>query len=94
MNTPVPAHVSHLLGRAVQVDSDSMPPQIADWLFEHLRFKDEDERRRQELYDKAMEGAITPEENAELDDFVETAYALDLLKARAAVARTGMATAA
>jgi hypothetical protein len=71
MNTPVPAHVSHLLGRAVQVDSDSMPPQIADWLFEHLRFKD-----------------------AELDDFVETAYALDLLKARAAVARTGMATAA
>ena len=94
MNTPVAAHVSQLLGRAIQVDSDSMPAQTAEWLYEHLRFKDEDERRRQELYDKAMEGTITPEENAELDDYVETAYALDLLKAKAAVARTGMATAA
>lgn len=84
MNASMPAHVSFLLGRAMQVDAEAMPQETAHWLFEHFRLNSEDENRRQSLYDKAMNGTITAEENAELDDFVEAAYALDLLKAKAA----------
>ena len=94
MIASVPAHVSLLLGKAMKLDAESMPPGTAQWLFENLRFDGEEENRRQALQDKALEGTITAEENAELDDFVETAYMLDLLKAKAAASRQPAAASA
>ncbi|MBX7209473.1 MAG: hypothetical protein K1X78_14245 [Verrucomicrobiaceae bacterium] len=87
MNVSAPAHMSLLLSRAAQLGQKTMPQPIAAWLFEELRFSEADEKRRNELYEKAMSGTLSPAENAELDDFVEVADTLDLLKARAAADR-------
>jgi len=62
-----------------------IPADAACYLLS-IDFGEADHARMQELMDKSNEGALSPDENAELDGYVNVANVLSVMHSRARVA--------
>ncbi len=86
--TPTDAAV---FGRLVKPDRGDLSPAAAREILS-LRFDEEDARRMNQLAEKAREGTLTPEEEAEIESYRRAGYLLGVLwsKARLSLKRAGV----
>jgi hypothetical protein len=68
--------------RLVQPERNNLPAGAARAIL-GLTFRDIDRSRIHELIVKNQEDALTPEEQTELDNFLQVSYLLDLLHSKA-----------
>lgn len=80
---------SAIWSRVVNPERGNLAPEAARALLK-LDFAPEDHRRANELSEKAQRGALTPEERAELEEFIRVGNELAVLqsKARLSLKRT------
>jgi hypothetical protein len=71
--------------RLIQAPKEPISPEAARY-FLSIDFSDSDRSRMQELMEKSNEGALTSEEDAELDSYVNIANVLSVMHSRARVA--------
>ena len=71
-----------LLEQLAALDSRTMSPETADTIL-HLHFDPADQERVRVLSAKAREGALTPSEQADLDESIRVADLLAILQSRA-----------
>ena len=71
-----------ILGRVLRPERGDLPHETARWLLD-VDFDPADRKRIAELYEKAREGALSAEEDAELEDYGDVGRLLELLKAKA-----------
>src|SRR5215831_1293704 len=71
--------------RLIQVPKTPISPEAAHYLLS-IDFSEADHTRMQELMDKSNEGALTPDESAELDGYVNISNVLSVMHSRARVA--------
>ncbi|MCY2991478.1 MAG: hypothetical protein NTY19_26925 [Planctomycetota bacterium] len=71
-----------IIDRVVVSDQPDLPPDVARG-FLRLSFHDDDRRRMNELAENNTLGALTPEEQAELDSYERVGHLLSLLKSKA-----------
>lgn len=86
--TPTDAAV---FGRLVKPDRGDLSPEAAREILS-LRFDDADARRMNQLAEKARDGDLSPEEEAEIESYRRAGYLLGVLwsKARLSLKRAGM----
>lgn len=89
--TPTDAAV---IGRLVKPDRGDLSPAAAREILS-LRFDEEDARRMNQLAEKAREGTLSAEEEAEIESYRRAGYLLGVLwsKARLSLKRAGMGAA-
>jgi len=68
--------------RIIQPNEADLSPEAARYLLS-LKFADADRARMNELAEKARAGSLTPEEDAELSNFMQLGWFLDLAKSKA-----------
>jgi hypothetical protein len=92
MPTAVASKEGIILGRVLQPDRGNLPKETAQWLLA-MDFDPDDRKRIAVLYEKAREGTLTAEEDAELEDYGDVGRLLEMLKAkaRASLTRSGAA---
>jgi hypothetical protein len=71
--------------RLIQAPRPPISPEAAHYLLS-VDFSDADHARMQELMDKSNEGALTSDEKAELDGYVNIANVLSVMHSQARVA--------
>ena len=71
--------------RLIQAPKAPITPDAARYLLS-IDFSEEDHARMQELMDKSNEGALIPDEKAELDGYVNIANVLSVMHSQARVA--------
>ena len=71
--------------RLIQTPKEPISPEAARYLLS-IDFSEADHSRMQELMDKSNEGALTSDEDAELDGYVNIANVLSVMHSRARVA--------
>jgi hypothetical protein len=78
-------------GRVIKPDDGTLSPEAARGLLA-LAFDAEDQRRVDVLSRKAQDGSLTPEERAELGEYVRVNHELMILqsKARVSLKRAGL----
>ena len=76
--------------RLIQTPKAPIAPEAAEYLLS-IDFSEADHARMQELMDKSDEGALIPDEKAELDGYVNIANVLSVMhsQARVALKRSG-----
>jgi hypothetical protein len=74
--------------RLIQAPKGPLSPEAASYLLS-IDFSEADHTRMQELMDKSNEGALTSDEGAELDSYVNIANVLPVIHSRARVALRG-----
>ena len=74
----------------IQASKAPISPDAARYLLS-IDFSEPDHARMQELMDKSSDGALTPDENAELDRYVNIANVLSVMhsQARGALRKPG-----
>lgn len=73
---------SAIWGRIVKPDRPDLTPEAARAILK-LDFDPEDHRRVDELSAKARKGTLTPQERAELEEYIRVGYELAVLQSRA-----------
>lgn len=73
---------SEIWNRTIRPDVGDLSPPAAQELLK-LRLRDDDVERARELSAKANEGTLTPDEQQELDYYLNVGRALEFLKAKA-----------
>jgi hypothetical protein len=73
--------------RLIQAPKAPIAPEAAHYLLA-LDFSEADHARMRELVDKSTEGALVPDEKAELDGYVNIANVLSVMHSEARVALT------
>jgi hypothetical protein len=73
---------SAIWGRIVKPDRADLTPDAARAILK-LDFDPEDHRRVDELSAKAQKGTLTPQERAELEEYIRVGYELAVLQSRA-----------
>ena len=71
--------------RLIQMPKEPISPEVARYLLS-IEFSEGDHARMQELMDKSNEGTLTPDEDSELDSYVNIANVLSVMHSRARVA--------
>jgi hypothetical protein len=71
--------------RLIQTPKAPISPEAAHYLLS-IDFSESDQARMQELMDKSNEGALTPDEKAELDGYANIANVLSVMHSQARVA--------
>jgi hypothetical protein len=71
-----------ILGRALRRERGDLPRETAKWLLE-VDFDPGDRERIAALYEKAREGTLTEEENAELEGYGDVGRLPEMLRAKA-----------
>ncbi len=86
--TPTDAAV---FGRLVKPDHGDLSPEAAREILS-LQFDDGDVQRMNQLFVKAQEGTLTPDEQAEIESYRRAGYLLGVLwsKARLSLQHAGM----
>ena len=69
-------------GRVVKPERADLSPEAARAILK-LDFDADDHRRMEELSAKAQQGTLTPEERAELEEFVRVGLELSVLQSKA-----------
>ncbi len=81
--TRLPGKSASALGdRIVKPDRANLNPEIARAILK-IDFEPEDHRRVDELSAKAQKGTLTPEERAELDEYIRVDLELTVLRSKA-----------
>ena len=70
---------TEILGRAIDCHDSGISPEVAQFMLT-LQLAAEDERRMNELAQKARLGLITDEENVELEEFRRCGRLIEMLK--------------
>jgi uncharacterized protein YnzC (UPF0291/DUF896 family) len=78
----ISASESALWGRVLDPIATDLTPEVASYIHS-LRFPQSDIDRMQKLADKAREGALTFEEQIELDNYERVGQVLSLMKSKA-----------
>jgi len=71
-----------ILTRVIEPDKPNMPPEAARALLA-LDFTSMDRARMNELSAKARQGALTPDEGQELDNYIGVGHLLALMQSKA-----------
>jgi len=71
-----------VLERTIQPGQADLPPDAARY-FLKLQFADADRARMNDLAAKAREGILTQEEEAEIANFMQLGWFIDLIKSKA-----------
>jgi hypothetical protein len=71
--------------RLVEAPKEPVPPDAARYLLS-IQFSEADHARMQELMDKSEEGALSADEESELDSYVNITNFLSVVHSRARVA--------
>ncbi len=71
-----------ILERIIRPDSDGLSPEAARQILA-LDFPPEDHERMHDLSAKAQEGALSPDEQDELDSYVRVGHFLALIQSKA-----------
>ena len=82
MPTLVASKESVILSRVLRPERGNLPRETALWLLK-MDFDPNDRQRLASLYEKAREGALTDEEDAEIEDYGDVGRLLEMLKAKA-----------
>ena len=82
MPTAVASKEGVILGRVLRPERGDLPRETARWLLE-VDFDPADRERIAHLSEKAREGTLGAEEDAELEDYGDVGRLLELLKAKA-----------
>lgn len=82
MSTLAVSQESVILGRVLRPERGDLPRETAQWLLD-VDFDPTDRTRIAALYEKAREGVLTEDENAELEDYGDVGRLLEMLKAKA-----------
>ena len=82
MPTAVASKEGVILGRVLRPERGDLPRETARWLLD-VDFDPADRERISMLYEKAREGTLSTEEDAELEDYGDVGRLLELLKAKA-----------
>jgi hypothetical protein len=80
MNATVSNSETEILSRSLSLESDDMPPEVAQWMLSHLAFNPDDRARMMDLYGRSVEAGLSAEEDAELTRFANVGRLLDMLK--------------
>lgn len=82
MSTPTEATETDIWIRAIQPERGDLSPEAArEWL--RLRLSNADMERVRQLSQKADDGALTQDEERELDTYLTVGSVLELLQAKA-----------
>ena len=73
---------AEVLERTVEPGKADLPPEAARYFLE-LHFADADRARMNALAAKARVGALAPEEEAELANYMQLGWFIDLIKSKA-----------
>jgi hypothetical protein len=82
-------HINHttasdvaILGRVIEPDRPNLAPQAARALL-NLDFTPADKVRMRQLSAKAREGTLTPDEQAEIDNYERVGHLLNIMQSKA-----------
>lgn len=80
-----------MLERLAELETAAFSPETAR-IFLQLGFSDAEQRRVDQLSEKAQKGSLTPAEGQELDEFIHLGHLLAIVqsKARLALKRAGL----
>lgn len=73
---------STILARVIAADTPTLPPVVAAELLK-WGFSDADKQRMSDLAEKARQGTLTPEEQAETEGYERVSSFLGLVKSKA-----------
>jgi len=73
---------AEILSRVIAPEEPTLPPDTAKILLS-FDFPEEDRARMEQLAEKAREGTLTPEEQAEIDCYERVGHFLSLLRSKA-----------
>ncbi|HLI83708.1 MAG TPA: hypothetical protein VKV17_07295 [Bryobacteraceae bacterium] len=73
-----------ILSRLIDPERSGLAPEAARYILT-LEFKDSDQHRMNELAEKAQEGALSPGEERELENYRHVGHLLALLRSKARV---------
>ncbi len=73
---------SSILGRVIQPDKGDLPPDLAKYVLT-LDFPETDHQRIAELSEKAQQGTLSAQEQAELDGFLHVNDFLMIIQSKA-----------
>ena len=82
MPATLSSHGGLILSRVFRTDRGDLAPETARWLL-GVDFDPDDRKRIAALYEKAREGTLSEQEDAELEDYGEVGRFLEILRARA-----------
>ena len=71
-----------IFGRLIKTDNGDLSRELARYILT-LGFDEEDQARMRELAEKNQEGALSPEEQEELQNYVKAGHLLALLHSKA-----------
>jgi hypothetical protein len=75
---------AEILSRVIAPSTPNLPIQIAEMIL-FFAFPNEDQERLNQLAQKAREGVLTGEEQAEIDAYERVGYFLSLLQSKARI---------
>ena len=75
---------AEILSRVIAPEAPTLPPDAAKILLS-FDFPKEDRVRMEQLAEKAREGTLTPEEQAEIDCYERVGHFLSLLRSKARI---------
>jgi len=87
------SHATAILNRLIQPDVGDLSPEAAESIL-RLDFREPEHARMAELSEKAQSGKLSPEERAELNEYIRVAdlFAILQAKARRSLRRVGRAS--
>jgi uncharacterized protein YnzC (UPF0291/DUF896 family) len=84
MNTAIAVNEAEILARVIAPEEPTLPPDTARLLLT-FDFRKEDRERMTLLAKKAHEGALTSEEQVEIDCYERVGHFLSLLRSKARI---------
>lgn len=85
MSTATTNSLTEIIGRSFELRADQMSPDVAQF-FLSIELADEDKNRLNALAEKARQGALTEEEQAELEEYRCGGRIVELMKLKARIA--------
>ena len=84
MSTAATKNESDILSRVIAPGKPNLPPPMAEMILA-FTFPNEDRERMNQLAQKAREGTLTGEEQAEIDAYERVGHFLSLLQSKARI---------
>ena len=84
MSTAATKNEAEILSRVIAPSKPNLPPSMAEIILA-FTFPNEDRERMNQLAEKAREGALTGEEQAEIDAYERVGHFLSLLQSKARI---------
>ena len=77
--TTIETSQAEIFGRAIDCHADGLSPDVAHFILQ-LKLQESDERRMDELAEKARQGLLSETEEGELEEFRRFGRLMELLK--------------